>query len=437
MLVKYAQNLKSKTIRAVLWSYASKYSSNLFLFISTLVLARLLVKEDFGIAGYALIVISFLEVLRGLGINSAIIFFPEDAERTNTGFWLTIGIGLLLFGLTWLGAPLVGQFFHDPRAIPVVRAMGLVFPINAFGAVHDALLRKKLAFNLSFIPNLTRGITKGFVSILLALHGFGVWSLVWGQLIAALTSVVAYWVVLPWRPALRFNPKYMHSLLSYGTKISIVNTLAVLLNNVDYLLIGRYFNAATLGIYTLAFRIPEMTIKQLYVMVSNVIFPAFAEVQHDLKLLRRGYFKTLSYVTIITVPMGLGLALVARPFVLVFLTDKWAEAIPVIPPIALYTVLRSVEFSAGALYKATGLTELFGEDKDLSDDYYLTCIMVGGSFPQVHSCRRMDASNFIEYCRSHQPHRSTLYFADFDKSISKISSPSNYLRNGDGFSCVF
>ena len=208
------------------------------------------------------------------------------------------------------------------------------------------------------VPDMARSFGKGLVSIILAFLGFKAWSLVWGQVAGTVAAVAAFWAVVNWRPSRIFDKALARSLVGYGSKIVSVNSLAVLLNNADYLLVGRYLGAAALGVYTLAFRVPELTIKQLYVLASQVIFPAYARIQDDRELLRQGFYVTLRYMSLITVPMGVGLALVADPFVRVFLSDRWLAVIPVLPPIAIYMVLRAVEFSAGDIYKAQGRPEL-------------------------------------------------------------------------------
>lgn len=348
------RNLTQATIQGTLWIYTSKYSGKFLVFISTIVLARLLLKEDFGIAGYALVIIGFLEVLEGLGIGPAIIYHREDAERLDTAFWVGLGVGIALFGLTWAIAPLAGLFFNDPRAVPVTRVLGLEFPISAFGLVPSALLTKHLAFGRKFIPEMGRSVAKGVASITLALMGFGAWSLIWGQLVGILVQTVILWIVVPWRPSLRFRSNVAPSLLSYGTGVVSLEGLGVLMLNADYLLIGRFLGAAALGVYTLAFRIPELLVKQFCTIVGNVTFPIYTKIKDEPRALKRGFLMTMRYVTMITIPMGLGLAIVARPFILTFFTDKWAEAIPVMSAISLYTLFRSLVFNAGGVYKAKG-----------------------------------------------------------------------------------
>ncbi len=147
------------------WSYLATYGSKAIVFISTVVLARLLLKEDFGVAGYAIVVISFLNVLHDFGIGTAIIYLDPSESRKSTAFWLNLGVGGLLFALVWMLGPLAGAYFQDPRAVDVIRALGFTFPIAALGNIHDALLRKAISFDKKFIPLSSQGPTPKFVPI--------------------------------------------------------------------------------------------------------------------------------------------------------------------------------------------------------------------------------------------------------------------------------
>ena len=350
-------NLVKKTIQGVLWAYASKYSGKVLTFISTIILARLLIQEDFGVAGYALIVIGFLEV-PGLGVGSALIYYEKDPKRTYTAFWLAVAIGFSLFIFTWWVAPFMGLFFNDPRAIPVTQALALTFPLRGLGVVHEALLQKELAFKLRFIPDVSRSFSKGITAISLAWLGFGPWSLIWGQLLGTFVGLIALWIVFPWRPAFQFDYRLATPLLSYGASIVSTYVLGVLLLNTDYLFIGRFLGAAALGVYTLAFRIPELLIKQLCNTLAYVLFPVYSKMREDNSDFSQGFLISMRYLTLITVPMGLGLAVVAEPFILTLFTEKWADAIPVMSAISIYTLIRSLYFSVGSAYKAQGRPDL-------------------------------------------------------------------------------
>lgn len=355
-------NKKSTLTRAVLhgafWAFASKYTGRFLAFITTIILARLLTQEDFGVASYAFLVINYLEVMRGLGIGPALIYHERDPERTASGFWLGLGMGAVLFGLTWLIAPLVGYFFNDMRATPVIRALTLTFPIAAMNTVPYALLRKNLAFKRIFLPDFAMAMGKGLIAIILALLGFGVWSLIVGQMAGTLFMMIALWWIVPWRPLFTFKLHLARSLLSYGLNIISVRLVRIVLTNMDYILVGRYLGIEALGVYTLAFRIPEFLILQFATVISQVLFPAYAKMRHDPAALRRGYLTTVSYVSIVAIPVGLGLALVAKPFVLTLLTEKWAETIPIMSAISISAVIRVLTFNSGEVYKAQGRPEI-------------------------------------------------------------------------------
>ena len=346
------------TIRGTFWSYISVYTGKLLVFISTIILARLLSKSDFGVVGYAFIVTSFLDALNGLGIGPAYIYHKDEPETADTAFWLGLAVGIALFVITWLAAPLIGNYFNDERAVPVVRMMVLVYPISALGNVNAISLAKKLDFKKKFIPEVSYAFSKGFISVIMAFLGFGYWSQVWGQVVANAIAVAVSKVVFPWKPSFRFSKTIARSMLKYGLNIVALDTLANLLNNADYIFIGRYLGTEALGVYTLGFRIPDMVLTQFARIVSEVIFPVYVKMKDKAETLNRNFARSLQYVSLITIPMGLGIALTAEPFVMAFFTDKWVEAVPVIRAIAIYAMLLSLFRNAGSFYKAQGRPEI-------------------------------------------------------------------------------
>jgi PST family polysaccharide transporter len=346
-------SLVKTTARSTIWAYAATYGGKALVLVSTLILARLMAKEAFGIVGIALTVIAFLEVLQDLGIGSALIHTREE-EAADTSFWLGLLIAATLFAITWLIAPVISNFTNEPRSTPVIRALGASFPLFALRNIHDSLLRKNLQFKRRFIPDLAQVIGKSVISIVLALLGYGAWSLVWGQLGGSAMGVIAYWIVNPWRPRWLFNPRLTRSLLSFGISLVAVNALAVLLARADYLFVGRYLGADTLGVYTLAFQLPDLIVMQFCVVIANVMFPVYTRLRDDPEGMQKGFLITTRYVALATVPLALGMALVAEPFVLGLLSDKWIDAIPVMRTIAIYTLFLSLGFNAGDVYKAQG-----------------------------------------------------------------------------------
>lgn len=351
--------LAQKTARNTVWSYAATYGGKALVFISTIILGNLLTKQDFGVVGIALTVIAFLEVMQDLGIGAALIYH-RDETAAHSAFWQGLVIASTLFAATWFGAPAIAAFMSSPNqpqpasVVPIIRALGLSFPLFALRNIHDALLRKNLQFKKRFIPDLTQVLAKGGIAITLATLNFGPWSLVWGQLGGSALSVVAFWFVNPWRPRWQFNRAVSRALLSYGTTIVSVNLLSVVLARIDYIFVGRYLSTEALGIYTMAFQIPDLLVMQFCVVISSVMFPMYTRLQDDPQGMQTSFLTTLRFVTLVTVPLALGTALVAEPFVLSLLTAKWAEAIPVMRAIAIYTLFLSLSFNVGDVYKAQG-----------------------------------------------------------------------------------
>jgi len=349
-----ADGLAGSAIRGAAWVGVSRLSGKLLFFASTIILARLLEQDDFGVAAYAITVIALIGSVPSLGVGPALIYHRDDRHVLSTGFWIGIAMGLVSFALIWGLAPYAELLFGDERAVSVTRALALVFPIESLRGVHTALLRKRLAFRRRFVPELVQSITKGGVSIGLALAGFGPFSLIYGVVAAAVVSVPAYWVAVHWRPTLHFDAASARRLLSFGGHVVGVGMLGALVRNLDYLLVGRMLGAATLGVYVLAFRIPDLLIRNLSVTLGQVLFPVYARMKDDPVAVRETFLATTSYVFAVTAPIAVGLAVVAEPLVLTVFSEKWIEVVPVMLAICFYALCISLAFNLGDLYKALG-----------------------------------------------------------------------------------
>jgi PST family polysaccharide transporter len=233
--------------------------------------------------------------------------------------------------------------------------LALNYPIWALGGVHQALLTKRLAFNKRFIPDFLQAMVKGLLSIALAYSGFGAWSLIIGHLSGTAVSVIAVWLLVSWRPDFAFIRSRSLTLLRFGLPMVGLNIIALIVTNTDYILVGRYLGSESLGIYTLAFRVPELTILYFCSVVAEVLFPLFTRIRDDEEALKKGFLQTILYVSLITVPLGLGMILLADPFIRTLFTDKWLDAVPVMRTIAAYALLLSLAFNAGDVYKARGV----------------------------------------------------------------------------------
>ena len=165
-------------------------------------------------------------------------------------------------------------------------------------------------------------------------------------------------MVTPWRPSLILDFKMGYALLKYGVVFIAGELLAVILMNLDYLLVGRYLGSEKLGVYTLAFRMPDLLILEFARTLSNVLFPIYAQMREQTGNMSRAFFLATRYISLMTIPMGLGLALVAEPFIITFFTEKWIDAVPVVRGIAIYAMLLSVVHNTSSVYWAEGRPQI-------------------------------------------------------------------------------
>lgn len=197
-------------------------------------------------------------------------------------------------------------------------------------------------------------MTKTGLTIGLAAAGFGVWSLAYGQLAAAVVMTVLYWPVAHIRPSFGFDVAVCRELIRFGLPVTAVTLLAYAIYNVDYLAVGERLGATELGLYTLAYRIPELVVLSLCVVVSEVLFSALSQLQHDRDALTRHYMQALTVVSALTVPIGIGLALAAQPVVAILYGSDYAASAAILSVLAIYTVVYSASFHAGDVFKAIG-----------------------------------------------------------------------------------
>jgi PST family polysaccharide transporter len=298
-------------------------------------------------------------VLKDFGLGAALIQRRDDLEEAaNTVFTLNLLMGFGLTLLAIIAAPWVAVFFREPQVTPILRWLSLTFILDALSSVHTVRLQRELEFHRKLIPDLGRSVLKGAASIGLAMAGFGVWSLVIGQLVGSLSTVILAWLVVPWRPRLTINFGITKGLLRYGASLMSLDILAVIEDNLDYLIVGRIFGNTALGIYTLAYRLPELLGLNTLWVVAGALFPAFASVQHQPDLLRRGFLLTLRYIEMFSVPVSLGLFITADPLVRVAFGEQWVEAIPVVRVLAIFVLITSIGFNVGDIYKAVGRPDI-------------------------------------------------------------------------------
>lgn len=344
-----------RTLRGMLWAYGSYVGGRVLVLISTAILARLLTPEDFGLVALALTFMVFLDTVRDLGLGQALIVGkPEELEaRTQTVFSWSIVIGATLSALTAAVSPLIASFFHQGSELAaLISVLGLNFFLRSLGATHYSLARKNLDYRARTFAESADVITRGITGIALALAGLGAWSLVIGYLVGTTSMVLTVWRMVPWRPRLRFSRTHLRELLSFGGTLTAVDVGSAIAHEMDYLFVGRVLGPASLGLYTIGFRLPELLIINLAIVAGNVLFPAYALL--DRSRLREAFLVSLRSTALIVFPMAVGLGVLARPVILALFGPQWEESIEVMQVLVVYSVVVALNIPGGTVLKATG-----------------------------------------------------------------------------------
>ncbi|HYL50667.1 MAG TPA: lipopolysaccharide biosynthesis protein, partial [Acidimicrobiia bacterium] len=323
--------------------------------VTTVVLTRLVAPRDFGVIALGLVILTYLDALNEFGISSAVIYSADDGPvELSVAFWLSMVTGIAAALLMTASASPLAAAFEEPRLRTVLPVLSLAFILNSAGSVQVAVLKKRLQFRRLVPVDVARAALKAVVAITAAFAGWGVWSLVAGQLAGELTGSVAVWLSLRWRPSFVWDGAVVRRVLGYGSHIMGVGVVAALLADVDYLIVGRRLGSQQLGFYAVGFRLPELAVLGICYAVSATMFPVLTRLRRDPEAMEVGLAKSLRVLALLTVPVGVGIALTSRDFVATFYGERWAPTGRVMPFIAMYAVVFSITFVCGDVYKAVG-----------------------------------------------------------------------------------
>jgi PST family polysaccharide transporter len=339
----------------MLWAYGSYVGGRLLVLVSTAILARLLDPAAFGLVALALVFTALLESISDLGVGQALVIVRGETDlrqRAETAFTFSLLLGAGLTLATVAIAPLAAQFFAQPALTALLAVLGTNFFLRALGSTHYALAQRQLEFRARTAAEVADVVVRGLTGIGLALAGAGAWSLVVGYLVGTATLTAVLWALVPWRPRLRIRRAHLRDLVGFGGTLSAVSVIGAVIGNVDYAFIGRVLGPASLGLYTLGFRLPELIVVNLAIVAGEVLFPAFAAV--DQRALADAFLISLRYTLMVALPCAAVLVVLAEPLVLAAFGDRWRGSIAPMRLLTLYALAVAVGIPAGTAYKAVG-----------------------------------------------------------------------------------
>ncbi|MBQ6769844.1 MAG: lipopolysaccharide biosynthesis protein [Bacteroidales bacterium] len=321
--------MKQKAVKGMAWSAVQRYSTMLIQFVSGIILARLLTPYDYGCIGMLMIFMVLAESMIDGGFGSALIQKknPTQTDYSTIFFW-NMGLSVVLYAVLFLSAPAIARFYGIPLLSNVLRVQGLVLFVYAFNIVQRNQLQKKLNFKVLSIVTILTSITALTVTVVMAYKGFGVWALVAQNILTALIPALVFWFYVKWRPQWVFSWQSFRELFGFGFYMFLTQLLNQFGQQIQGLLIGRFYNASTMGYYSKANSTERLASTSISKVMSQVTYPLYAEAQDDKAMLGNMIKKitmTLSYVTF---PLMFILLLCAEPLFTLLYSDRWAASVP-------------------------------------------------------------------------------------------------------------
>jgi len=348
-------DLKRKVVKGLKWSFADQFLSQFIFLIFSIFMARILSPSDFGVVSSITIFTGFATLFIDMGFGTALVQKKDaDNEHYSSVFWLNIFFGFFLYGLFFFTAPILSDFFNQPQITILVRVISLTFIINSLTAVQTNLLSKELKFKQKIIINWISIVIGYLVGFYLAFNNYGVWAIVWMTIVTALVNLILYWLSTSWFPSFFFNINKIKELSNFGFSVLGETSVNYWSRNFDNFIIARVLGSTELGLYTRAYSLMLLPLRNISSVITKVMFPAFSKKQDDIPSIKRYYLLIIKYIALLTFPAMIGLSLVSREFVLLFFGDTWKGMIPVLSILSLVGAIQSIFFLNGMIYNTLG-----------------------------------------------------------------------------------
>lgn len=355
-------SIGNKARRGIAWTTLAQVIKQTSDFGVGILMARLLTPSDFGVVNASMIFLSFVSIMTSFGFSNAIVQRTSlEDEFIATTQTLSVTLGCLSAVLLNASAGWISRFFHNPFLEEAIPIMSLIYIISGFNVVPSALLTRKLEFGKLTLISLVGSAIYGGTALSMAFCGFGVWSLIVGPITSLLGSTILVSVASSYAPKFGLKRNYLRELVHFGGFVTISSLLNHVARNVDNLIIGRYYGAQMLGLYARAYNLATL-VKELIVSVFGaVLFPSFARIQQDLSRVRDAYFKSVSLISLLSLPVGVGLLLVAPEFITTVYGKKWFGATRSLQLLSLSGFIYTLYVPCTALLLGLGKVRLYAK----------------------------------------------------------------------------
>ena len=411
----------NKIIINLFWKFAERIGSQLISLIISTIIARILDPADYGTIVLANVIITILRVFVDSGLSTALIQ-KKDADDIDfsTIFYANIFLCIVVYLVIFVSAPAVANYYSRPDLVNIIRVLSTTVIISGFTNVQNAYVAKNMIFKRLFYATLFGTVFSGITGLIMALKGFGVWSLVAQQISYALINTIVLWQSVKWRPSLVFSFSRLCSLLNYGWKLLASALLDTGYGQLRQLIIAKVYSAADLAFYSKGENMPVMLITNINASIDSVLLPSMSEIQDSKESVKAMMRKTIKASVFILAPILLGLAAVADKVVLLFLTEKWAESIKYMRIFCIIYLFYPIHTSNLNAIKAMGRSDIFLKLEVIKKIVGISLILISMRISVWAICLSALVGTVISLLINSWPNRSLLNY-NFLEQISDIS----------------
>lgn len=354
------KDIKREVIQSLFWKLMERGGVQGVQFILQIVLARLLTPEDYGIIAIIAIFITIANVFVQSGFNTALIQNKNTKEEDfSSVFYLSMFVAVILYIILFFAASFIANFYGIDKLVPVIRVLSVTLFLGAYNSVQNAIVSKTMQFKKLFFSSFGAVVISGSVGVILAYLGFGVWALVFQQLINQVLIVIILSIILKWYPKLVFSFKRIRILFKYGWKLLVSSLIDTFYMNIRSLIIGKIYNPSILGFYNRGDQFPQIIVSNINGSIQSVMLPALSSEQDNIEKIKFMVRRAIITSSFIVFPMMMGLAIIADPLVRVLLTEKWLPCVRFLQIFCVSYALWPIHTANLQAINAIGRSDIF------------------------------------------------------------------------------
>lgn len=353
------ESLRSKTKKGLYWKMGSNLANTGMAFIFSIILARLLAPDAYGVIGMLGVFMAIVGVFIDCGFSQALITKQDRTQVDfSTEFWFNIVVGLVGYSVLFIASPFIAKFYNMPILSPILRVIGLQVVINSLCVVQGSQFAIRLDFKTPAKLSVVSQITTGVIGILLAYLGWGVWALVFQSMTGCVLNAILLWVIVGWRPSRVFSKESFKYQWNYGSKILGASLIQQVYDNLYPLVIGKFFSSKALGLYSRAQGFASLPSSNISGVLGSVTMPVLSKINNDMPRLTSVYRRMIKTAAFIVFPMMLGLAAVADPLIKVLLNAQWYPCIPYLQLLCIAMIWQPISYIHLSILKVAQRTDV-------------------------------------------------------------------------------